>query len=181
MREIKKIMAAIPDKINALNNFSYELQEKIKKLQGIAANAIANTYGEFSSGNNSIARYRELYHNYSQRIDPILSAQCDRIIKKIMDNINQKQSSINKNISDIQKYGQLQNQLQQEYNRELKIQKMKKINSQLSAEISDSEGDIAASIYNGYSVENAIKDFQQLNLAMDERRNYEIQYGQIEI
>ncbi|MBR4326722.1 MAG: hypothetical protein IKP73_14475 [Bacteroidales bacterium] len=182
MREIKKIMAAIPEKINALNDFTKELNEKRGKLSGIASQAIQNAYGEYSGMFNSIYRYQnEWKAKYSQSIDPIIALQCDKIVSKVSEAIDKKSQLIDKNNADIVKYRNLYDQLQLAYDREFKIQKMKKINSNLSVEISNSEGDLATSIYKGYSLENVIKDFQQLNLAMDERRNYEIQYGQIEI
>ena len=181
MRDIKKILASIPERIKALNLFSNELTEKCRKLESIAEYAIANAYGDYTCGNNSILRYKELQNNYSSKIDPILVLQCDKMINKVTSAITQKQTAIVKNNNDIQQYHQLESQLIQQYNRELKIQKMKKISSQLSMEISESEDDLTTSIHNGYSIEKALDEFEQLNRAMQERRDYEIKFGQIDI
>ena len=186
MSEIRNMLSAIPKKINALNSFTAELKNKIDKLEIKAGQAISNAYGEFASPyigryGGRYANYKELYNNYSTKIDPILSAMCDKMIKKVSEAIAQKQSLISKNADDIQKYRQLQNQMQQEYDRELKIQKMKKISGELSQEISTSEDDVTTSEFNKLSVENALNDFTQLNLAIEERRQLEIQYDLIEI
>lgn len=181
MRDIKKILSSIPERINALNLFSNELTNKCYKLQKIAENAIANAYGEYSCGNNSYHRYQELHNNYSSKIDHYLVLQCDKMINKVASAITQKQKTIEQNNTDIQKYHQLESQLIQQYNRELKIQKMKKISNQLSMEISDSEDDLTTSINNGYSIQMVLDDFEQLNRAIQARREYEIQYGQIDI
>ena len=150
MREIKKIMNAIPDKINALNNFTNELNDKIGKLQEIASQAIKNAYGVYSGVFNSIYRYQnEWKAKYSRSIDPIIALQCDKIVSKVSETIDKKKQLIDKNSADIIRYRDLYEQLQKEYDREFKIQKMKKINSNLSMEIFDSESDITATIYNG--------------------------------
>ncbi len=186
MSEIRNMLSAIPNKINALNSFTAELKDKIDKLEVKAGQAISNAYGEFASPyigryGGRYANYKELYNNYSTKIDPILSAMCDKMIKKVSEAIAQKQSLISKNADDIQKYRQLQNQMQQEYDRELKIQKMKKISGELSQQISTSDDDVTTSEFNKLSVENALNDFTQLNLAIEERRQLEIQYDLIEI
>ena len=181
MRAIKKILASIPQKIDALNLFTKELQEKINRLQDIANNAVENAYGDYSNGNNYYYNYDWLRNNFSSRIDPIIVAQCDRIIKNVLDNIAQKEQSIRNNAEDVQKYNILTQNLNKEYAREFRIEKMKKISAQLSQEISTTEQEIADSAYNVFSLEKAIAEVNQLTIQMEERRNLEIQFGQIDI
>ncbi len=70
--------------------------------------------------------------------------------------------------------------LQQQYDDEFALQKIKEINSDVNLQM-DNTDDIAQKEEGSIKIQSIINDIEQLDTEVNERRMYEVQYGQIEI
>lgn len=183
MKKIKTLLKEIPLRINQLNNFDKELQIKINDLELMAKNAISQAYGEFMNQDettNCIKQYKQIYDKYSNQVDSILLLQCDKIVSKISNKIEEKQQIIEKNSIDKQKYFTIEKKLQKQYDKELKIQKMNNINNQLN-QLSEQNSDLEIAFNDTALLEKTIEEFSSLNLEVESRRELEIKLSKIEI
>jgi len=183
MKKIKTLLKEIPLRINQLNNFDKELQIKINDLELMAKNAISQAYGEFMNQDettNCIKQYKQIYDKYSNQVDSILLLQCDKIVSKISNKIEEKQQIIEKNSIDKQKYFTIEKKLQKQYDKELKIQKMNNINNQLN-QLSEQNSDLETAFNDTALLEKTIEEFSSLNLEVESRRELEIKLSKIEI
>jgi hypothetical protein len=106
-------------------------------------------------------------------------ASCDATIKKIGVLIKQKQEILDKNNVDIVKYQEMLHKLDRQIVEEEQLQKIKAINKDINK--FDSEADIVKNEEKNLEFENMIEDINRMEVEVNERRNYEIQFGVIEI
>ena len=131
--------------------------------------------------NDYFWNYSNIYQRYSSALNnPVLAAACDKSVKKIADFVQQKQDIINKNNADIEKYNQLIQRLQKQYDDELALQKIKELNRDVNSQMDDIS-DIAQKEEKNFEIQNIMSDIDQLDREINERRHLEIQFGQIEI
>ena len=185
MVRIKQILATIPPKINEINNFNNLLQNTINEYEEKAIKTIEVAYASaLTNSNFSRDKYFKSFDRISQRysseVNPVVAATVDASVKKVAAFINQKQDIINKNNADIAKYTQMMEKLQKQYDDEFALQKIKEINSDVNTQM-DNISDIAKKEEKNYEIQNIMKDIDTLDKEINERRNYEIQFGQIEI
>lgn len=183
MKKMKLLIDEISQKINFLSNFNTEINNKIHELENIGNNTIAEVYGNFltdKSPKEFYACYNEIQNKFSSSVDSIVSLQCDKIIRKISNTINNKKKILDNNFQDKIKYEALQNALNKQYDIELKIQKMKTINHKVN-ELADSDSDITTSLNSSSLLEKTRQEFIQLNLEIETRRELEVKYSTIEI
>lgn len=185
MVRIKQVLATIPPKINEINNFNNQLQNTINEYEEKAIKTIEVAYASaLTNSNFSRDKYFKSFDRISQRyaseVNPVVAATVDASVKKVAAFINQKQDIINKNNADIAKYNQVMEKLQKQYDDEFALQKIKEINSDVNTQM-DNISDIAKKEEKNYEIQNIMKDIDTLDKEINERRNYEIQFGQIEI
>ena len=171
-------------KISALQSFNEEIQNKINEYVVKADEIIGETYKSVlqrRSTENLFWNYDEIRRVYSSAVNnPALVAACDKQIKKVSDFVQQKQDIINKNNEDIAKYNQLIQKLQKQYDDELALQKIKEFNKDLNSQMEDIS-DIENKEIKNLEFQNIISDIDILDKEINERRQLEIQFGEIEI
>ena len=184
MHRIKQILDSIPNKIAEINRFSQQLTNIIGEYKRKGSRTIEAAYGNVLKNNNINGDYFNKYDEISKRftyeINPVVATACDASIKKINAFVSQKETIIAKNNSDVEKYSQLQQRLQKQYDDEFALQKIKEINHDVNLQMEDIS-DLAQKEESNYAIQNIIKDIDLLDKEVNERRQYEIQFGQIEI
>ncbi len=184
MHRIKQILDSIPNKIAEINRFSQQLTNIIVEYKRKGSRTIEAAYGNVLKNNNINGDYFNKYDEISKRftyeINPVVATACDASIKKINAFVSQKETIIAKNNSDVEKYSQLQQRLQKQYDDEFALQKIKEINHDVNLQMEDIS-DLAQKEESNYAIQNIIKDIDLLDKEVNERRQYEIQFGQIEI
>lgn len=184
MQRIKQILDSIPNKIAEINRFSQHLKNTIVEYKRKGSRTIEAAYGNILKNNNISGdyfnKYDEMFKQFTYEINPVVAAACDASIKKIYAFIKQKEDIIAKNNSDIVKYNQLLQRLQKQYDDEFALQKIKEINKDVNLQMEDVT-DIAQKEETNYAIQNIISDINMLDKEVNERRQYEIQFGQIEI
>jgi hypothetical protein len=177
---------SIPGKIRVLQDFNANLQNNINdyvvKANGIIWEAYRSVLQNVSMNmNDYFWNYNNIYQRYSSALNnPVLAAACDKSVRKIADFVQQKQDIINKNNADIEKYNQLIQRLQKQYDDELALQKIKELNRDVNSQMDDIS-DIAQKEEKNFEIQNIMSDIDQLDREINERRHLEIQFGQIEI
>lgn len=185
MVRIKQVLATIPPKISEINNFNNQLQNTINEYEEKAIKTIEVAYASaLTNSNFSRDKYFKSFDRISQRysseVNPVVAATVDASVKKVTAFINQKQDIINKNNADIAKYNEVMEKLQKQYDDEFALQKIKEINSDVNTQMNNIS-DIAKKEEKNYEIQNIMRDIDILDKEINERRNYEIQFGQIEI
>ena len=173
----------IPSKIFSLQNFNSKLQKTINEYAAKADRIIEEAYKNVlrtNSTNNLFWNYGNISQRFSSSLNPVLAAACDASVKKISAFVQQKQDIINKNNADIAKYNQLIQKLQKQYDDELALQKIKELNRDVNSQMEDIS-DIENKEIKNSEFQNIISDIDLLDKEVNERRQYEIQFGQIEI
>ncbi len=205
MKRIKQMLDCIPPKIKELMDFNSQLFNTIIVCKGKANAIIEEAYksvGVFDKHNitNEVINkleeegykwkgvwdyfwfenFEKISQQYSLKINPHLAMACDASVKKIVAIITQKQDIVSKNNADIDKYNQMCQKLQQQYDDELALQKNKELNKDINSEMED-VSDIANKEIKNSEIQSIISEIDLLDKEVNERRNYEIQFGQIEI
>ncbi len=179
------IKTTIPQKMNELSEFNSKLSESIEVCKRQCIEAIETTYRKVLA-NSGIKRekyyekYAEISNTYSFQINPTVSMSCDATIKKLTNLIAQKRDLIEKNKKSMERYSQLSNQMQQKYDDEYALQKLKRMNDGINSEI-DNDTDISQNEEHSLKIRELIDSVDSLNKEIDTRRELEIRYGQIEI
>ncbi len=185
MVRIKQILATIPPKINEINNFNNQLQNTISEYEEKAIKTIEVAY-ESALTNSNFRRnqyfksFDRISQRYSSEVNPVVAATVDASVKKVAAFINQKQDIINKNNADIAKYNQLMVKLQKQYDDEFALQKIKELNRDVNSQMEDMS-DVENKEIKNSEIHSIISDIDLLDKEVNERRQYEIQFGQIEI
>lgn len=185
MVRIKQILATIPPKINEINNFNNQLQNTISEYEEKAIKTIEVAYASALT-NSNFSRYQyfksfdRISQRYSSEVNPVVAATVDASVKKVAAFINQKQDIINKNNADIAKYNQLMVKLQKQYDDEFALQKIKELNRDVNSQMEDMS-DVENKEIKNSEIHSIISDIDILDKEVNERRQYEIQFGQIEI
>ncbi len=183
MKKMKQLMSEITQKINQLDKFNKDINLKIRELEAIGSNAVAEVYGDLAIGipkEKYYGFYDKIYERYSSSVDSIVSMQCDNIVKKVASAVEEKKKIIKNNLQDKYKYENIKKALQQQYKNELKIQKMKVINQNVNA-LTDSTSDITNALNSRNLLEKSREEFNQLNTEIETRRQLEVKYSTIEI
>ena len=179
MRRIKALMGEIMQKKEQLNAFNAEIGKKISSLEMIADTAIAEAYGEVAVGykrGRYLAAYGEICNKYSGIVDNVVALQCDHIVKKINHSIDGRRKVLQSNSDDKLKYDKLYAALQNQYDKEHKIERMKAINAQVNELTDSSAAEIEASLNSGFVFEKSLEEFNRLNLEIESRRDLELKY-----
>lgn len=185
MRRIKQLVESIPPKIKAIDSFNNQLQGVINEYEEKAIKTIEVSYGSVLQ-NVNISRemyfrsFNTISANFASKINAVVATACDTSVKKVAGLINQKQDLINKNNVDRDKYVQLINKLKKQYDDEFALQKIKEINQDVNSQMDDTS-DLAQKEEGNINIQSIIGDIDQLDQEVNERRNYEIEHGQIEI
>ncbi len=178
MRKIKALMGEIVQKKEQLNAFNTEIGQKISSLEMIADTAIAEAYGEVAVGykrGRYLESYGEICSKYSGTVDNVVAMQCDHIVKKINHSIDGRRKVLQSNSDDKLKYDNLYAALQNQYDKEHKIERMKAINAKVN-ELTDSAAEIEASLNSSFVLEKSLEEFNRLNLEIESRRDLELKY-----
>jgi hypothetical protein len=101
--------------------------------------------------------------------------QCDHIVRKINNSIDGRRKVLQNNSDDKLKYDALYAALQNQYDKEYKIERMKAINAKVN-ELTDSAAEIEASLNSGFVFEKSLEEFNRLNLEIESRRDLELKY-----
>lgn len=185
MVRIKQVLVTIPSKINEINNFNNQLQNTINEYEEKAIKTIEVAYASALT-NSNFSRYQyfksfdRISQRYSSEVNPVVAATVDASVKKVAAFINQKQDIINKNNADIAKYNQLMVKLQKQYDDEFALQKIKELNRDVNSQMEDIS-DVTNKEIKTSEIKSIISDIDILDKEVNERRQYEIQFGQIEI
>lgn len=185
MKRIMEILGCIPPKIVELSGFNSQLGSAISEYKGKANKIIEEAYKKVLNNSSIIEtdyfeNYEKISQQYSLKINPHLAMACDSSVKKIVSLITQKQDIISKNNADIDKYKLMRQKLQQQYDDELALQKIKMLNKDINSEMED-VSDIANKEIKNSEIQSIISEIDLLDKEVNERRNYEIQFGQIEV
>lgn len=185
MNRMKQLMDSIPSKIESLNAFNTQLQKIIEEYEQKAVKSIEVSYGSVLQNTNiNSSMYYKSFNTisakYSSKITPAVAMACDAAVKKVSDLINQKSEIIKRNFSDIDKYNQVLQKLQQQYDDEFALQKIKELNRDVNSQMNNTD-DIAHKEENNIKINNILDDIAQLDNEVNERRNIEISQGLIEI
>ncbi|MCR5455300.1 MAG: hypothetical protein K6F33_09970 [Bacteroidales bacterium] len=178
MRKIKSLMGEIMQKKEQLNAFNAEIGKKISSLETMADTAIAEAYGEVAVGykrGRYLDSYDEIRSRYSDNVDNEISLRCDHIVQKINHSINGSRKVLQSNGDDKLKYDELYTALQNQYNKEYKIERMKVIGNKVN-ELTDSTAEIEASLNSEFVLEKSMEEFNRLNLEIENRRDLELKY-----
>ncbi|MBQ2097892.1 MAG: hypothetical protein II480_06915 [Bacteroidales bacterium] len=178
MRKIKSLMGEITQKVKQLNVFNAEIGKKISSLEQIADTAIAEAYGQIATGykrGRYLAFYDEIRDKYSNNVDNVVALQCDHIVKKINNSIDGRHKVLQSNRDDKLKYEALYSALQNQYDKEYKIERMKAISAKVN-ELTDNSSEIEASLNSGFVLEKSLEEFNRLNLEIESRRDLELKY-----
>ena len=179
MRRIKALMGEIMQKKEQLNAFNAEIGKKISSLEMIADTAIAEAYGEVAVGykrGRYLESYGEICNKYSGTVDNVVALQCDHIVKKINNSIDGRRKVLQSNSDDKLKYDKLYAALQNQYDKEHKIERMKAINAKVNELTDSSAAEIEASLNSGFVFEKSLEEFNRLNLEIESRRDLELKY-----
>ena len=185
MQRIKHVLTTIPPKITAIDDFNSQLWYTINEFEQKAIKTIEVSYGN-ALQNANIDRqsyfksFDAISTNFSSRINSVVATACEASVKKVTALINQKKDIIRRNNADKDKYNQLMQKLQQQYDDEFALQKIKEINSDVNLQM-DNTDDIAQKEEGSIKIQSIMNDIEQLDTEVNERRMYEVQYGQIEI
>lgn len=184
LRQIHNVQNRIFNKMEYIFRFNNTLQKTINLCEEKANKAVIVTYGKLllNSGISKkqyFRKYDKINHTYSSQLSPIVVASCDATIKKIGVLIKQKQEILDKNNVDIVKYQEMLHKLDRQIVEEEQLQKIKAINKDINK--FDSEADIVKNEEKNLEFENMIEDINRMEVEVNERRNYEIQFGVIEI
>ena len=180
---IKKLMAEISFKIDGLKKYIGDIEDKKRDFREIAIKTIRTAYGSSVSNFNyadCFSRYDEIKEDFSENVDPLIVAQCDKSVENANQKIAKADETIKSNKADIKKYQKMSETLQKQYEKELKIQEIKKLNNGLN-EISDDEQDNLKIATKEMDFNQILQDFNTLNNEIEVRRDVEIQYGLIDI
>ena len=74
------------------------------------------------------------------------------------------------------KYDKLYAALQNQYDKEHKIERMKAINAKVNELTDSSAAEIEASLNSGFVFEKSLEEFNRLNLEIESRRDLELKY-----
>ena len=185
MERIEQILSDIPQKRDEINSFNNQLQNAINEYEEKAIRIIEETYKN-ALGRTTLPRasyfkvFDSISQKYSSELNPVLATACETSVKKIANLINKKQEIINNNNADIAKFNLLVQKLQEQYDVELALNKIKEINKDVNSQMEDSS-DIINKENEKNDIQGLIDDIDGLEKVINERRNYEIQFGQIEI
>ena len=171
-------MGEITQKVKQLNVFNAEIGKKISSLEQIADTAIAEAYGQIATGykrGRYLAFYDEIRDKYSNNVDNVVALQCDHIVKKINNSIDGRHKVLQSNRDDKLKYEALYSALQNQYDKEYKIERMKAISAKVN-ELTDNSSEIEASLNSGFVLEKSLEEFNRLNLEIESRRDLELKY-----
>ncbi|MBO7463839.1 MAG: hypothetical protein J6T96_14720 [Bacteroidales bacterium] len=184
MRRIKQVLDSIPYKMYEIGKSGKDLLNKSQTYVNKGSKIIETSYGNILRNNNVREDYYniydEIYERFSHEINPVVATACDASIKKIRNFVAQQLDLANKYIADLDKYEQLQQRLQKQYDDEFALQKIKEINRDLNNQMED-ETDIAKKEERNYTIQQIISEIDLLDKEVDERRHYEIQLGIIDI
>ncbi len=183
MRSMKQLMGEITQRVNALNVFNKDINAKISELELLANKTIAEAYGDIAVGvpkEKYYALYDKIHERFSPSADTIVSMQCDRIVKKISNAIDDRKRIVESNNQDISKFHSLQESLQKQYDKEYKIQRMKSFDAKVN-EMTDATSDIAVALSSGSLLESTREEFDRLNIEIETRRELEVKYSTIDI
>lgn|GEM_PF-4152702 len=185
MNRIKQLMDSIPPKIENLDAFNNQLQKVIEEYEQKAVKSIDVSYGSVLQNTNiNSSMYYKSFNTisakYSSKITPAVAMACDAAVKKVSDLIKQKKEIISRNNADIDKYNQVIHKLQQQYDDEFALQKIKELNRDVNSQMNNTD-DIAHKEENNIKINNILDDIAQLDNEVNERRNIEISQGLIEI
>ncbi len=185
MNRIKQLMDSIPPKIENLDAFNNQLQKVIEEYEQKAVKSIDVSYGSVLQNTNiNSSMYYKSFNTisakYSSKITPAVAMACDAAVKKVSDLIKQKKEIISRNNADIDKFNQVIQKLQQQYDDEFALQKLKELNRDVNSQMNNTD-DIAHKEENNIKINNILDDIAQLDNEVNERRNIEISQGLIEI
>ena len=179
MRKIKQLMADISQKVKALDAFNDELNVQMSKLRAMGDNTVAEVYGEVITGikkENYLGSYSAIRQQYASSVDGVIAAQCDKIVGKISDTLESKRSAINSNLDAKHKYHSLQSDLQKQYDKEFKLQKIKAIGEKVN-EFTDETADLEIALSSSSLLQSSMEKFNELNLEIETRRELELKYS----
>jgi hypothetical protein len=132
------------------------------------------------SNADCFSQYVEIKDDYSEKIDALIVAQCDKNFEIANQKIAKADETIRNNKIDIKKYQQMSESLSKQYDKEIKIQKIKSLNKDLNT-ISDDEQSNVDSVNNEMEFKQIVQDFATLNREIEIRRDVEVEYGLIDI
>ena len=181
--KIKQLMADISQKIAGLEKYNNDLAEKKRDFKDVAIKTIRTAYGSLVSNMsyaNYYTNYADIKEDYSEKVDALIVAQCDKTVENVNKKITMADETIRSNKNDIKKYKAMSDKLQKQYDKELKIQKIKSLNNSLS-EIANEEQSNLDIVTNEMEFNQIKQDFNTLNHEIEVRRDVEVQYGLIDI
>ncbi|MBR4326215.1 MAG: hypothetical protein IKP73_11885 [Bacteroidales bacterium] len=181
--KIKQLMADISQKIAGLEKYNNDLAEKKRDFKDVAIKTIRTAYGSLVSNMsyaNYYTNYADIKEDYSEKVDALIVAQCDKTVENVNKKIAMADETIRSNKNDIKKYKAMSDKLQKQYDKELKIQKIKSLNNSLS-EIANEEQNNLDVVTNEMEFNQVVQEFNSLNREIEVRRDVEVQYGLIDI
>ncbi len=181
--KIKQLMADISQKIAGLEKYNNDLAEKKRDFKDVAIKTIRTAYGTLVSNMsyaNYYTNYTDIKEDYSEKVDALIVAQCDKTVENVNKKITMADETIRSNKNDIKKYKAMSDKLQKQYDKELKIQKIKSLNNSLS-EIANEEQSNLDIVTNEMEFNQVMQEFNTLNREIEVRRDVEVQYGLIDI
>lgn len=181
---MSEVQDNINEKIEDIVRFNNCLQKTINVCEEKANRIIDDTYGQvlLKSGINQKQYYKEcdkIKQMYSSHLSPIVAASCDATVKKVAAIIKQKQDILDKNNADIVKYQDMLEIIKKQMVEENQLQRIKELNKEIGK--FDNEADIVKKEEKNLEFENMIEDINRMEIEVNERRNLEIQFGEIEI
>ncbi|MCR5455504.1 MAG: hypothetical protein K6F33_11010 [Bacteroidales bacterium] len=186
MERIEQILVGIPLKIDELNKFNNQLQSIVNEYEEKAIQRIEDVYKSVKGKiliprKNYFRKFDQLSQQYSSTLNQDVVLACAKAVKETSTLVQQKQDIINKNNADIAKYNQLIQKLQKQYDDELSLQKIKELNRDVNSQMENISDDIENKERKNFEIQSIISDIDLLDKEVNERRQYEIQFGQIEI
>lgn len=185
MWKIQEVLASIPTKIQAIESFNKQLLSSMDMYAEKGYKIIQISYGRVLRPNELVFtkekdNYQLIKDTYSNKINPTIVLACDATVKKILNLIIQKTKILFSNIDDQKKYKGLMVKLKKQFDDELTLQKIKEINNDVNLQI-DSNDDYEQRAIKHTEVQKIIENINEIDSKVQARRDYEIQFGQLEI
>ena len=174
------IKTTIPNKIANIKAFNEELLKAINNCINQCNNAIQAVYGRFTNSYNYFDDYKNIYKQYSNQISQITAMSCDKTVKNVQSIIERKQNLIANNNQDIEKYQELIQKLQRQYDDDYALQKLKHINKNINA-VGDDTSDLTDREMGNTELQSILNDINILDQEVEKRRECEVQFERIEI
>ncbi len=184
LKRMFEVKLNICSQIEDIVRFNKSLQKTLNVCEEKANKVIIVTYGQLllNSGINKkqyYKKYDKIKQTCSSQLSPIVVASCDATLKKVDAIIKQKQEMLDKNNADIDKYSEMLHKIETQMDEERQLQEIKKLNKDIGQ--FDSETDLVKNEEKNLEFENMIEDINRMEIEVNERRDFEIQFGEIEI